>query len=251
MLKLVRLELKRNTMKLYALSLLVIFAVLLALTYLFAYVPHKQAGNPLEAMLMDAISFMFSTYNNISSLTCLVGLSMFTILSAVMYARFIIEDYKGKRTYLLFSYPINRSKVVFAKIIIVFMFTVISMMVCNAAVFSVFFFTESILPLVTGEVLSAQTIAETIKSTVIFALLAGTLGIVSMKIGFIKKSIPATIITGVILSSLITNVLGVSILTGEALGNSIIAIVLTIVALCTGVFFIIDLMQSVSKMEAE
>jgi len=251
MLKLINLELKRNNIKVYILSVFIAFAALLGFTYLFAYVPHKQARNSLEAMLMEAVSFMFSTYDSIISLTCIISVSIFTILSAVMYTQFVVEDYKGKQVYLLFSYPVNRSKIFLSKVIVVFSFTVLSMNLCNAAVFYVFYLTESISPLVVTDTFSMQTVAEAAKSTIIFSLLAGALGVISMKVGFIKKSIPATIIASVIFVTFMSNVLSVPILIGSTLGNNILILACLIIALCVSIFFVIELMRKVNRMEVE
>lgn len=85
-------------------------------------------------------------------------------MSAIMYSRLIIEEYTGKRLALLFSYPISRSKIFAAKLVLIFTFTCI------------------------------------------YAVLAlGVIGIVSMRIGFIHKSVPTTLISTILLSAVYGN----------------------------------------------
>ena len=65
-----------------------------------------------------------------------------------MYSKFIIEDYTGKRIILLFSYPVSRKKIMLSKLGIVYLFTVISMVASNIAIFLVFGLTEQFIHLI-------------------------------------------------------------------------------------------------------
>lgn len=116
-----------------------------------------------------------------------------------MSAKFIIEEYAGKRAILLFSYPILRQKVLGAKMCMVFLYTMIAMCLCGIVIFGIFFGTESVFR-ICSDTLNLTTILYCGFSLVCYSLLAGVWGIVALWIGFGKQSITVTIVAAVIIS---------------------------------------------------
>ena len=110
--KLISLELKRNSLRSYHTAALISAVCLLALLYLFAAIP-KLDGTETG---LD----MFMTYRSLIGITNIIGMVIFAVLSAVMSARFIVEEYAGKRAVLLFSYPVARRSIISSKIGMVF-----------------------------------------------------------------------------------------------------------------------------------
>lgn len=100
--KLITLELKRNRLRPYHIAVLICGVTMLAFQYLMAAVPHID---PTEADIE-----MFSSYTFLIGLNNIVCMAIFSILTAVMSARFVVEEYTGKRAILLFSYPISRKR---------------------------------------------------------------------------------------------------------------------------------------------
>ncbi|MBS4201678.1 ABC transporter permease [Bacillus sp. FJAT-49732] len=194
---LMKLELKRNNIRTYLISTFVIAIIMLGFIYLFAYVPQFDPN--------DADLGLFVGYNNIISLFGVINMTVFCVLSSVVYSRFIIEEYMGKRVILLFSYPINRGKIFISKILVVSLFTIISMILCNILIFVIFGLSETISPLV-NERITFEIITKAIKTTIIMAVSATGLSIIAMGIGFIRKSIPTTIISAFLLCSLLCNI---------------------------------------------
>lgn len=236
MLKLIKLELKRNNIYPYVTASIVITIVMLGLIYLFAYAPKIDPN--------DADMKLFAGYNNIVSLFCLLNMATFCVLSSVMFSRFIIDEYSGKRTILLFSYPISRSRILFSKLYIVILFTIFAMIVCNTIVFTIFGITESFIPIV-GEVFSASIIVKIIKTTIIMALSSASIGIVALGIGFIKRSVPATIVSAFILSSLMCNI------AVNTISNDIVMVVFMTVMILAGSAVLIILVRQINLMEVE
>ena len=136
MLKLMSLELKRNNIRVYIIASIVSCFTLIVLMYFVAYV--SQVENQVQ----------FQNYENIFRLTGTVSMIIFSMISAVMCTRFIIEEYKGKRVALLFSYPVSRSKIVLAKLLLIFVFTSVSMLICTTIPYTLFSVTEAISPIV-------------------------------------------------------------------------------------------------------
>lgn len=197
MLNLIKLELRKNNIRTYIIASIIITIVMLGFMYLFAYAPYLEPN--------DEDMKIFTGYRNILSLFSVMNMSAFCVLSSVMYSKIVIEEYSGKRTILLFSYPVSRSKMFLSKIAVVSIFSSLAMMMSNIIVFSTFGISELFFPLV-NENFTTFIILHALKITIVMAILVAGLGIISTAIGFIKKSIPSTIISAILLCSLLCNV---------------------------------------------
>ena len=185
---LMTLEMKKNNVKPYLLGALGITIAMFGFLYLFAGVEEEE----------------LSTYADVIMIVTILNMASYCILSAVMFSRFVIEEYKGKRAILLFSYPVNRVKVLFAKVLLVCGFVFIFSLISNFIVFGFFNITEYFLPLVhEGEL--HQTIVNSILLIIIESFLAIAISLIAMAIGIWKESVPATIITAVVICSMISN----------------------------------------------
>ncbi|GAE28727.1 ABC transporter permease [Alkalihalobacillus hemicellulosilyticus] len=140
MINLMRLEVRKNKIRTFIIASILISIAMLGFIYLFAYAPHIEPNDP-DLMI-------FAGYRNIVALYGVVCMTAFSILASVMYSRFMIDEYTGKRLILTFSYPINRKKIVIVKLLVVSLFTIVSMVLCNLIVFTIFGVTELIHPLV-------------------------------------------------------------------------------------------------------
>ncbi len=237
MLNLMKLELKRNNVKTYIIESGVTGLIMLGFIYLFAYAPRIDPDPDMQ---------IFAGYNNIISLFSMLNMAVFATLSAIMYTRFIIDEYREKRAILLFSYPINRDKILFSKLTVVFLFTITAMTVCNLLTFGIFGVSESIVPLVDG-ILSAQTMLRALKVTIIMAITAAELGIIATGIGFIKKSVPTTIVSAVLLSSLFCNIMFNA--TNDINKSDMASITFMGITVIAGLAITLILMKKVNNME--
>lgn len=235
MLKLMKLELKKHRINTYVTSSIIISIVLIGFLYLFAYAPHIDNDPDL---------LLFASYNNIVWLFGILSMSVFCILSSVMYSRFVIEEYIGKRAILLFSYPSKRGSVFISKLLAVSAFTIVAMLLSNLLSFTIFLATESISPLV-NDTFSSAVFVKFLKITLISTATITGMGIVSMAIGFMKKSVPVTIVSAFVLISLFNNIM-VNTLTNEIF--SIVFMGLWIVA---GGVTVLKLVNKINHMEVE
>lgn len=191
--KLITLELKRNRLYPYHLSSLICGIIMLGVEYLLASIPYIDP--------QEAEAALFSNYLFLAEIVILACMTVFTILSAVMAARFIVEEYSGKRAILLFSYPISRRQVLKAKLLLVFGYSTCAMFVCGGILQGIFFLSESIFPIGAGE-LNVSVIAQIIGFLFCCSVQAGVLGVLSLWIGFRKKSISLTLVAAVVLAVL-------------------------------------------------
>jgi hypothetical protein len=202
--KLTRLELKRNSLKPYYIAVSIITIVILSFLYLLAAIPRTDAT--------DTDAEMFMSYDFIVGLDNIVSMAVFSIMSAAMASKFIVEEYAGKRAIMLFSYPVDRKKIIDTKIITVFSYTVISMLLCNGISLTIFFVTESLFPLC-QDTIDTGLILNCISSILCYSLSAGLLGIISLWFGFRKKSTIVTIISACIIASVLCQVIAMTLFT--------------------------------------
>lgn len=233
--KLIALELKRNNMRTYLVTSGIACAVLLAFIYFVSYVAQVESGVHEE---------QFQNYTNIFRFTGTISLIIFSIMSATMYSRLIIDEYSGKRAALLFSYPVSRGKILLAKLLLVFVFTSVSMLICTAIPYIIFSITESVSPIVTQDTMTTGLILDTLKILVVAILAVGGIGIMAMRIGFIKKSVPATLITAFVLSAIYGN----AALSANTLLSSLVIGGIGVVAT---IAIMIELTNKVNEMEVE
>lgn len=231
---LIALELKRNHLRPYNIAVLICGVTMLGFQYLMAAIPYMDPTEP------DAE--LFSQYPFLMGITCLVCMAIFSILSAVMASRFVVEEYSGKRAILLLSYPISRKKVLCAKLMLVFAYTVGAMLLCGAMVQAVFFLTESLFPICSNQ-LTIKAILQSLGFLLCCSVLAGLLGVVSLWFGFRKKSVSVTIVASVILATLVCQMISAAIQYFP-----ILWIVMGIAAICS-LIAVLDLFRQAEGME--
>ncbi len=248
MLKLMKLELKRNNIRAYLAASALACAILLGFIYFIACT--AQIENTEE--FVNAGGIAFRNYSNIFRLAGILSLVIFGAMSAVMYSRFIIGEYTGKRAALAFSYPVSRSKVLLAKLLLVFIITSVSMVVCTSVPYIVFYITESISPIVIQDTLTVSVAADALKTLGVSVLALGGIGIVSMRLGFIKKSVPTVIISAIILSAFYGNTLSALYArTATSASGVLTSLIIGGVGLFATVFVMAELSKKINKMEVE
>lgn len=236
MIKLIKLELKRNNIRTYVIASIMIAIVMLGFLYLFAYAPKLEPN--------DKDLEIFLGYNNLIPLFGVLNMAAFCVLSAVMYSKFIVEEYSGNRPALLFSYPISRKKILFSKLSVVSIFTITSMIISNLIIFLIFGITEKTMHLVSGS-FTAAIMLQAIKITVVMAIIAVCIGIIATGIGFIKKSVPTTIVSAVLLASLMCNIVV------NTTSSITFIYILSLIMIFVGIIFSVNLIHKVNHMEVE
>jgi hypothetical protein len=192
--ELIKLELKRNKITTYYIALIVISIVMTGFLYMIATI--TKVENVIE----------FRDYKNILKLHTGIGFLVFSIFSVVMYSKFIIEDYSPKRALLMFSYPISRTKIFIAKMVLVTGFIALGFLVSTLIPDTLFFLTESTFPIL-GYNITIRIVSSQIINIVTFILALSSIGFISLRVGFMNKSVSTTIVTAIILSVILGNVL--------------------------------------------
>lgn len=230
------LELRKNKIRTYVIAVVIIGFTMLGFMYLFAYAPMLEPD--------DKDMAIFQGYQNLIPLFGVLNMTVFCVLSAVMYSKFIIEDYAGKRAILLFSYPTSRKKIMLSKLGVVCLFIIIFMAVSNITIFLVFGITEQFMHLV-SENFTFSILMQAIEITLIMSFIAASIGIVAVGIGFIRKSVPTTIVSAVLIASLMCNIVA------NATSSKAVMYLFAIVDVSIAIIVSILLMKQVNRMEVE
>jgi len=188
LLKLLRLEWKKNSMSSYFKGLII------CTIGIFAAVTLMAVGSPDEKMFQDYTDFM--------SLTNILIRIVFIIFSSVILSRLVIDEYKNKTVQLLFTYPLKRKKIIFAKLSLVFGFCFFSIIVATFMMNSAVYFLNPIMNLFETPV-EIKEMVTTLPSTFINAFMMGGVSLIPLYFGMRKKSTAATITSAVLIGFLI------------------------------------------------
>ncbi|AJS58250.1 ABC transporter permease [Paenibacillus sp. IHBB 10380] len=190
MFKLIKIEWNKNNLAGYGIKALICMVFIFGMVGGMALMSNAQN----EPMFLDFTAFM-SLANIFIRIT-------FVVFSAIIISRLVIDEYKNKTIQLLFTYPIQRKKVIQAKLMIVlgfcFFSVVISTLIIEVLTIllnpSVHFFET---PASMGELLV------TIPSILIASAMTAGLSLIPLSFGMRKKSTATTITSSVIIGTLL------------------------------------------------
>ena len=195
--KLIKLELKKNSLKPYRLATLIISILILGFIYLMAAIPKIEPN--------DSDADLFSSFDFVIGLTMVVLMGIFSVMSAVISSKIVVDEYIGKKAILLFLYPISRKKILTAKIYLVFFYTFFSGLV----VLSVFLITESLID-INPDVISMIIIVKSILSLICYSVISACCGVISLWFGMVRKSVTVPIVASCIISVLVCQIVAMS-----------------------------------------
>ncbi|MGE0911804.1 ABC transporter permease [Bacillus atrophaeus] len=208
---LMRIELKKMKLGWYARGAIIANLILLGFLWMVSYVEKIEGEETMQTI--DESFLIIGTLVR----------GVFIIFGAVLIARLVISEFKNKTILVLFTYPVNRKKLLASKLMIAFGLTFITILISNVFVAFAFFFLNSIYHMIPGEVTSDIVSQQAVKMAV-FAFGAAGTSLVPIYFGMRKYSVPATIISAVII------VMAMSSTTSEFSLSSIVYIPLSLSA---------------------
>ncbi|PGO33457.1 hypothetical protein CN984_03770 [Bacillus cereus] len=192
MLRLMKLELKKSKLGWYVRGAIIANIAILALM-IFTSIVAQVEGDPEirdpQMMLLTASTLVRAT---------------FIIFGSVLIARLIIGEYKNKTILLMFSYPINRKKMMISKLAITATLTFITVILSNILVVGVFFGIDSYFSILPNSFTIDQLKQEGI-NLVPLAIATAGISLIPLYFGMRKRSVPATIVSSLIVVSIAIN----------------------------------------------
>lgn len=168
------------------------------------------AGNVIFMVVAILFSMLFITVSLWDSMTdpeqakdtfestyLVIGLLMslvFLVYASILTARMIIGEYNQRTITIMFSYPLNRMKLIAAKLVIIMVYTAISMAVGFACCSGYIVFADEYFDVLEGS-FQISMLQTWIPMAVTTVLVCMVLSLWPFIIGMIRKSVPAAIVT--------------------------------------------------------
>lgn len=129
--------------------------------------------------------------------------SVFVIWKAILIATIIIEEIKSKTINTLFSYPINRKKIIAAKLIFILLAIATFMIITYITQYTIFYFLA-----INTNIISSGFELPNIIELAISSIATIMIGMAPLYFGTIKKSIVTTILSSIIIISITGSTFG-------------------------------------------
>ncbi|MES5864599.1 ABC transporter permease [Bacillus cereus group sp. RP32] len=192
MLRLMKLELKKFKLGWYVKGAVIANIAILALMIFMSIVAQVEGDAEIrdpQTMLLTASTLVRAT---------------FIIFGGVLIAKLIIDEYKNKTILLMFSYPINRKKMMISKLAITATLTFITVIVSNILVVGIFFGIDSYFAILPNSFTVDQLTREGI-NLVPLAIATAGISLIPLYFGMRKRSVPTTIVSSLIVVSIAIN----------------------------------------------
>ena len=218
MLKLIRLEWKKNNIRKYIRGAIIMAFLLGVFIFALAFlgIANDPDGTLDAAPGTDVISAPIELFTSMA----------FLIYTSVMLATFIVSSYKNKTMNLMFSYPIKRQKLLASQMIAVWSFNFIALIVTKLAIYLCVFmgarFMQSSFAIDFSIGSLSFYVQLILKSVVIVSM-----SFIALFVGMALKSSKATIITSFLLIFLTQANVGDFTMAN----NAVFPIILTIISL--------------------
>ena len=232
--KLLSLELRKCSIKPYVIAMIASSIIMICFIYLMTAVPRIDVN--------DSDVELLSSYSFVIGLTLVVSMGIFSIMSAVMSARFIVDEYVGKRAILILSYPIKRAEMIMTKATLVFLLTLTSMVLCGGIALSMFMITESLFKLGSDSI-DTHLIESSILYLLGYSIIASCCGVISGGIGLKRSSAISAIVSACILVVVICQIAGMTLFASELLIAVLLLMIIATVWTCHRMIHIVDNME--------
>ncbi|MGO4498301.1 ABC transporter permease [Paenibacillus sp. 2RAB27] len=181
--KLIKLELKKTKWRGLILSA-VITNLVVALWVIGSDVPNNEIRSYDRA---------FESIMNYAGIT-------FIIFASVLMSRMVIDEYRNKTITLLFTYPVPRNQIFLAKLIIIGVWTFATVLFNNVFVLLSLLFFNSHNHYIIETLTHDRLMKEAIR-ILIFAFACGSVSLIPLYFGMIRKTMPALIVSSFLLSN--------------------------------------------------
>jgi len=235
MLKLIKLEWKKNNIGKYVRNAVILAGVLCLFMFALAYLGianDPDTGVPDAAPGNGTISSPIELFTSMS----------FLVFPSVMLSSFIVSAYKNKTMNLMFSYPIKRQKILVSQMLAVWIFNFVTLVLTKLLIYGCILagsrFMVSSFPIDFNMASLGFYIQLIVKSFVIV-----TMSFIALFIGMAMKSSKATIISSFLLILLTQANIGDLTMAD----NAVFPIILTVISLIFAFLSILKLLSGIHR----
>ncbi|WP_341347026.1 ABC transporter permease [Paenibacillus sp. FSL H3-0469] len=207
MLKLIRLELRKSKFT-FLKGVLIANLAILGFMILIAFTGIDEGD--------------FATYGDLFQGVSVFVKAIYIIFASVLISKLVIDEYKNNTITVLFMYPVPRKMLMAAKLIIVFLFTFFTIWLSNIVISGILAGVGYFLPDLIQGTLTMDLVITYSMQAGMDALYAAGIGLIPLYFGMRRKSVPATIVSAVLIVMLISSGFGNgSFRMGDLLGISV------------------------------
>lgn len=190
MIKLIKLEWKKNNIAKYIRNAIILAALLGLFVFALAFlgIANDPDGTLDAAEGLDAISSSIELFTSMS----------FLVFTSVMLSSFIVSAYKNKTMNLMFSYPIKRQKILASQMLAVWIFNFAALVLTKLALYLCVYAGSKFMPssfLIDFNMGSLSFYIQLILKSVVIV----SMSFIALFVGMIKKSSKTTIVTSFLL----------------------------------------------------
>lgn len=146
----------------------------------------------------------FKSYDEVFRFIDIFVKATFMIFGASLIAKFIIQEFTEKTMTVMFMYPINRKKMMIAKLFIIMIFTFLSIVISDIVIFSLLYVVNVYYSVIT-EPLTMTILLQNASKLLMNAVAATGISLIPLYFGMKKYSVRTTIVSAVIIMSLLTS----------------------------------------------
>ncbi|MEK3882931.1 ABC transporter permease [Paenibacillus sp. PL2-23] len=207
---LIKLELKKGNLKGYLWGALLAYGILAG----FLLMIYMTEGSSQEEEVFQGYAEMLRLIDTMVRAT-------FIIYASALISRLIIGEFRNKTMALLFTYPVSRKKLIFSKLIVVFVWTFTNIILANLAI-GTLFVTVNLSTGYVDDILTAKILYQHVAYVLTHAIAASGMSLLPLAIGMRRKSVIATVTSSIFIVMIVcSNNMGFSL-------SSIVAIPLSL-----------------------
>ncbi|WP_340022334.1 ABC transporter permease [Paenibacillus sp. FSL K6-1096] len=162
----------------------------------------------------------FESYDNVFQGVSVLVKATYIIFASVLLSKLVIDEYKSNTITVLFMYPVPRKMLMAAKLIIVFLFTFFGILLSDVVISSILAGVTYVFPDAIQGSLTRELIVSNLLRAGTDALYAAGIGLIPLFFGMRRKSVPATIVSAVLIVMVISSGFG-EFRMGNLLGISV------------------------------
>lgn len=185
MINMIKLEWKKNHIGKYVRNAFIMTAILLIL--LLFTVGEMKMEDSAELYNKSILCISIELFANMS----------YIVFASTMLASFIVSGYKNKTIYLMFSYPINRKKILLAQMLSVWIFNVAALIITKFLAYGIFSFVSRFINVDMSGINFSQ--FSFYFQIIISSVMMINICFIALLVGVKMKSSKATIVSSVIL----------------------------------------------------
>lgn len=180
MLQLIKLEMKKYNFGWYVKGAIIANIVITAMIGVINYVERRN-GNEF-----------ITSFQEIFILISGMVRATFIVFAAVLIVKLVIEEYKNRTIFIMFSYPINRKKIIASKLLITSVLTFFTILLSNIFVVGAIVILNRYVVIIPDSVTLGELMKEMIKMIPLAIAAAGT-SLIPLYFGMRKHSVSTTI----------------------------------------------------------